>query len=151
MIEAGMPAPDFELEDDSGRTVRLSSLRGKPVVVYFYPKDDTPGCTTQACDLRDAYAEIQERGAVVFGISPDDVDSHARFRDKFGLPFPLLADTDRTAAKAYDVWRPVTWAGETNMGVVRSTFVIDADGTVTRAWYDVSPDGHAEAVLEALG
>jgi peroxiredoxin Q/BCP len=151
MIEEGTPAPDFELEDDAGSTVRLSSLRGKPVVVYFYPKDDTPGCTKQACDLRDTYSAIRERGAIVLGISPDDADSHARFRDKYRLPFPLLADTERSAAVAYDVWRERTVGGETKMGILRSTFVIDRDGTVTRALYDVKPDGHADAVVEALG
>jgi peroxiredoxin Q/BCP len=151
MVEEGTPAPDFELPDDSGNTVRLSGLRGRPVVVYFYPKDDTPGCTVQACDLRDTYGEIQERGAVVLGISPDGVESHVRFRDKFHLPFPLLADTERTAAVAYDVVREKTVGGETRMGIVRSTFVIDGDGIVAKAWYDVKPEGHADAVIEALG
>ena len=150
MIEAGQPAPDFELADQDGKPVRLSDFRGSPVVLYFYPKDDTPGCTKQACGLRDTYGEFRERGAVVIGVSPDDARSHAAFREKFDLPFPLLADTGKVAADAYDVWREVTLGGETKMGILRSTFVIDARGDVARAMYGVAFDGHAEAVLEAL-
>ena len=150
MIEEGKPAPELELADHTGRTVRLSDFRGSPVVIYFYPKDDTPGCTRQACELRDAFSEFRERGAVILGVSPDDEESHARFRDKFSLPFPLLADPDKSAALAYDVWREKIVDGATTMGILRSTFVIDADGTVTRAMYGVKPDGHADAVLEAL-
>jgi peroxiredoxin Q/BCP len=151
MIEEGSPAPDFELADDAGRTVRLSELRGSPVVLYFYPKDDTPGCTRQACELRDRYSEFRERGAVILGVSPDDEESHARFRDKFSLPFPLLADPGWTAADAFAVIaeRQVDGGGA-ERSVRRSTFVIDAEGTVVRALYDVSPDGHAAVVLDAL-
>jgi peroxiredoxin Q/BCP len=151
MIEEGQPAPDFELADDAGNTVRLADFRGSPVVLYFYPKDDTPGCTKQACDLRDTYGEFRERGAVILGVSPDDERSHARFREKFSLPFPLLVDPDAATAQAYDVWRERTIGDVTGMGVLRSTFVIDGNGNVARAMYDVKPDGHADAVLEALG
>jgi peroxiredoxin Q/BCP len=151
MIEEGSPAPELELTDDAGKTVRLSDFRGSPVVLYFYPKDDTPGCTRQACELRDSYAEFEKRGAVVLGVSPDDEESHTRFRAKFDLPFPLLADTGWVAAKAFDVVGE--WSGDGGPpvpSVRRSTFVIAADGTVARAMYDIPPDGHANAVLAAL-
>jgi peroxiredoxin Q/BCP len=150
MVEEGKPAPDFELTSDSGDTVRLSDLRGTPVVLYFYPKDDTPGCTTQACGLRDAWDEFQRLGAVVLGVSPDDERSHARFRQKFGLPFALLADTEHATAEDYGVWKEKRYAGKTYMGVERSTFVIDADGNVARELRNVKPDTHADAVLAAL-
>ena len=150
MIEEGTQAPDFELKDDAGNTVRLSDYRGQPVVLYFYPKDDTPGCTKEACDLRDNYSEFRERGAVILGVSPDDEGSHAQFRSKFNLPFTLLADPERTAIDAYDVWGTLTIDGKPIPAVVRSTFVIDAQGKVAKAMYGVSPDGHADAVLAAL-
>jgi peroxiredoxin Q/BCP len=141
MVEEGKPAPDFELETDEGGTVRLSELRGKPVVLYFYPKDDTPGCTKQACAFRDVYSEFQERGAVVLGVSPDSAASHRRFKEKYGLPFPLLADPDHDVADRYGAWREK---------LVRSTFVIDPDGTVARAMYGVNPERNPGEVLEAL-
>jgi peroxiredoxin Q/BCP len=150
MVEEGKPAPEFELASDDGRTVKLSDLRGRPVILYFYPRDDTPGCTRQACGLRDAYAEYEARGAVILGVSPDSEASHARFKQKHSLPFTLLADPDRVAAKAYDVWREKTSYGKKSMGIVRSTFVIGADGKVIRAFYGVKPDGHAEKILKAL-
>jgi thioredoxin-dependent peroxiredoxin len=150
MIEEGQTAPDFALTSDSGEEVTLSELRGQPVVLYFYPKDDTPGCTRQACELRDAYAEFRERGAVVLGVSPDDEGSHKDFKTKYELPFTLLADTDHAVSEQYDVWGERTYAGHTYMGINRSTFVIGADGTVERALYGVKPDGHAELVLDAL-
>ncbi len=150
MVEEGKAAPDFELVDDEGATVRLSDFRGRPVVLYFYPKDDTPGCTKEACGFRDAYAEYEQRGAVILGVSPDGEESHAAFKSKFSLPFPLLADPDRTAARAYDVWREKNMYGKKSMGIVRSTFVIDADGNVVKAMYGVKPVGHAEKVLAAL-
>ena len=151
MIEPGKPAPDFELRSDSGETVTLSALRGKPVVLYFYPKDDTPGCTKQACGIRDAYVEFERAGAVVLGISPDNQASHVRFKDKYKLPFALLADTDHTVAEQYGVWGEKSFAGKKYMGVNRSTFVIGADGTVTRVMHDVKPATHADDVLAALG
>jgi peroxiredoxin Q/BCP len=151
VIEEGKPAPDFELPTDSGETIKLSELRGKPVVLYFYPKDDTPGCTTQACGIRDAYGEFEKAGAVVLGVSPDSEKSHGKFRDKYELPFTLLADTGHTVAEQYGVWGEKSFAGKKYMGVDRSTFVIDADGNVKRVMHDVKPANHADDVLEALG
>jgi len=151
MIEEGKPAPDFELPTDSGETIKLSDLRGKPVVLYFYPKDDTPGCTTQACGIRDAYGEFERAGAVVLGVSPDDERSHVKFKDKYELPFTLLADTEHSVAEQYGVWGEKSFAGKKYMGVNRSTFVIDADGNVKRVMHDVKPANHADDVLEALG
>jgi peroxiredoxin Q/BCP len=151
VIEEGQPAPDFELPTDSGETIKLSDLRGKPVVLYFYPKDNTPGCTTQACGIRDAYGEFERAGAVVLGVSPDDERSHVKFKDKYELPFTLLADTEHSVAEQYGVWGEKSFAGKKYMGVNRSTFVIDADGTVKRVLRDVKPKEHADDVLEALG
>jgi peroxiredoxin Q/BCP len=150
LIEKGAAAPDFELESDDGRTVRLSDFRGRPVVLYFYPKDDTPGCTREACEIRDVWSEFEKRGAVVLGVSPDSTTSHARFKAKHGLPFTLLADPDHAVAEAYDVWRERTLYGKKRMGILRSTFVIGPDGTVVEALYGVKPDGHAAKVLAAL-
>ena len=150
MIEEGKAAPEFALESDTGETVSLESLRGKPVVLYFYPKDDTPGCTTQACGIRDAWDEFERTGAVVLGVSPDDVASHARFREKYELPFPLLADTGHATAEDYGVWVEKKNYGKTYMGVERSTFVIDADGKVAKVFRRVKPDTHADEVLAAL-
>jgi peroxiredoxin Q/BCP len=151
LLVEGDQAPDFELRSDSGETIKLSALHGKPVVLYFYPKDDTPGCTTQACGIRDAYGEFERAGAVVLGISPDDERSHTKFKDKYGLPFTLLADTDHSVAEAYGVWAEKSFAGKKYMGVNRSTFVIGADGTLTRVMHDVKPATHADDVLAALG
>ena len=151
MIEEGKPAPDFELPTDSGETIKLSELRGKPVVLYFYPKDDTPGCTTQACGIRDSYGEFERAGAVVLGVSPDSEKSHVKFKDKYELPFTLLADTDHSVAEEYGVWGEKSFAGKKYMGVSRSTFVIDADGNVKRVMHNVKPANHADDVLEALG
>jgi peroxiredoxin Q/BCP len=150
MVEEGKPAPEFELTSDAGETVKLSDFRGKPVVVYFYPKDDTPGCTAQACGIRDNYDAFGERGAVVLGISPDDESSHVKFKEKYGLPFTLLADPDHRVAEQYGVWGEKKLYGKTYMGVERSTFVIDPDGNVARVMRRVKPDTHAEQVLDAL-
>ncbi len=150
-VEAGAAAPEFTLTSDSGETVSLSSLRGKPVVLYFYPKDDTPGCTTQACGIRDAWGEFERRGAVVLGVSPDAEASHAKFREKYDLPFPLLADPDHATAEAYGVWVEKKNYGKTYMGIERSTFVIDGDGNVAKVMRRVKPDSHADDVLAALG
>jgi peroxiredoxin Q/BCP len=150
MVEEGKPAPDFELPSDSGETVKLSELRGKPVVLYFYPKDDTPGCTTQACGIRDAYGEFEREGAVVLGISPDDERSHGKFRNKYELPFTLLADTDHTVADAYGVWSEKKYMGKTYWGVSRWTFVIDEAGNVKKVLPDVKPANHADDVLAVL-
>jgi thioredoxin-dependent peroxiredoxin len=150
MVEEGKPAPDFELQSDTGDTVRLSDFRGKPVVVYFYPKDDTPGCTTQACGIRDNYEAFGERGAVVLGISPDDESSHVKFKEKYGLPFRLLADPTHEVAEAYGVWGERKLYGKTYMGVERSTFLIDPDGNVSDVMRRVKPDTHVDQVLAAL-
>ena len=150
MVKEGQPAPDFELTSDSGNTVRLSDLRGRPVVLYFYPKDDTPGCTTEACEFRDAYDVYRERGAEILGVSPDDVTSHVKFKSKYQLPFTLLADPEHEVAEQYGVWGERSFAGKKFMGINRSTFVIDADGNVARAMLGIKPAGHADEVLEAL-
>jgi peroxiredoxin Q/BCP len=150
MVEEGKAAPDFELQSDAGETIKLSDLRGKPVVLYFYPKDDTPGCTAQACGIRDAYGEFQQAGAVVLGVSPDSEASHEKFKSKYGLPFTLLADPEHRVADEYEVWVEKKYMGKTYMGVERSTFVIDTDGTVKKVLRNVKPDTHADAVLEAL-
>ena len=150
MIEEGKPAPDFELQNDAGETVKLSDLQGKQVVLYFYPKDDTPGCTTQACGIRDAFEEFERAGAVVLGVSPDSEASHVKFRNKYDLPFTLLADTDHGVAELYGVWGEKKYQGRSYMGVNRSTFVIAEDGTVKRVMHNVKPDSHAADVLAAL-
>ena len=150
MVAEGKPAPDFELKTDTGETVKLSALKGQPVVLYFYPKDDTPGCTTQACGIRDAYQEFRDRGALVFGISADDEASHQRFKEKYELPFTLLADTDRQAIEAYDVWKERSMYGKTFMGIERSTFVVDKDGNLAKELRKVKPAEHADQVLKVL-
>ena len=150
MVREGEPAPDFTLRGDEGEEVTLSSFRGKPVVLYFYPKDDTPGCTVQARGIRDAYAEFQQRGAVVLGVSPDDEASHAKFRDKYELPFTLLADPTHEVAEDYGVWVEKNAYGQKKMGVERSTFIIDPEGNVAKVMRRVKPDAHADDVLAAL-
>ncbi len=151
MVEEGKPAPNFELVTDSGDTVKLSDFRGKPVVLYFYPKDDTPGRTRQACDIRDGWAAFQRAGAVVLGVSPDKEASHAKFKAKYDLPFMLLADTDHAVSKTYGVWGEKSFAGRKYMGVERSTFVIGADGDVVKVMRKVDPKAHADDVLAVLG
>ena len=150
MIEEGREAPDFELTSDAGERVRLSQFRGSPVVLYFYPKDDTPGCTTQACAIRDSYDVFGERGAVVLGVSPDEETSHVKFKEKYGLPFTLLADPDHAVAEDYGVWVERNAYGKTFMGIERSTFLIDSDGNVAKVMRKVKPDTHADDVLASL-
>jgi thioredoxin-dependent peroxiredoxin len=150
MVREGDPAPEFTLETDAGEQVSLSDFRGKPVVLYFYPKDDTPGCTTQACGIRDAYDQFEAAGAVVLGVSPDDAGSHVKFREKYELPFTLLADTEHEVAERYGVWGEKKYMGRSYMGVSRSTFVIGPDGTLTKVFHDVKPATHADDVLAAL-
>ena len=150
MIHEGDQAPDFTLRSDAGTDVTLSSLRGRPVVLYFYPRDNTPGCTTQACGIRDAYGEFERAGAVVLGVSPDNERSHVKFKNKYELPFALLADTDHAVAEQYGVWGEKKFAGKSYTGVFRSTFVIDADGTVKKVMHNVKPATHADDVLAAL-
>jgi peroxiredoxin Q/BCP len=140
--EIGQPAPAFSLESDSGETITLESLRGRRVVVYFYPKDDTPGCTRQACAIRDNWAEFERLGATVFGVSPQSAESHRSFKEKYALPFQLLADTDHAMAEAYGVWVEKTNYGKTSMGINRSGFVIDAEGCLVAAKRGVKPDDH---------
>lgn len=149
-IEEGKKAPDFTLATDADEKIKLSSLRGSPVVLYFYPKDDTPGCTKEACAFRDQKTALKKAGATVLGVSPDDVASHAKFRDKFDLNFPLLADVGHKVADKYGAWREKNMYGKKSMGIQRSTFLIDADGKVAKVWKRVKVDGHDEAVLEAI-
>ena len=150
MIREGEQAPDFTLESDTGEQVSLAGLRGKPVVLYFYPKDDTPGCTTQACGIRDSYDAFADRGAVVLGVSPDSETSHVKFKEKYGLPFTLLADPEHKVADEYGTWVEKKNYGKTYMGIERSTFVIDGDGRIAKVMRRVKPDTHAEKVLAAL-
>jgi peroxiredoxin Q/BCP len=149
-IEAGQKAPNFTLPADNGSKVKLSDLRGQPVVLYFYPRDDTPGCTREACAFRDRKTKLAEIGAQLLGVSPDDVASHEKFRDKFQLNFPLLADTAHKVAEKYGAWREKVRFGKKSMGIQRSTFLIDAEGVVRKVWKNVDVDGHDEAVLAAL-
>ena len=151
MIQEGAQAPDFTLESDAGEQVSLSELRGKPVVLYFYPKDDTDGCTAQACGIRDAYDEFEQAGAVVLGVSPDSVKTHVKFKNKYGLPFTLLADPEHELAERYGVWGEKKYMGKSYMGINRTTFVIGPDGTVVKVFEKVKPDTHADDVLAALG
>jgi peroxiredoxin Q/BCP len=149
-IEEGEKAPDFTLSADDGAKVKLSALQGSPVVLYFYPKDDTPGCTREACSLRDRSKELKKLGAQVLGVSPDDVDSHVQFRDKFRLNFPLLADVDHRVAEKYGAWREKNMYGKKSMGIQRSTFLIDAKGKVAKVWKAVQVDGHDQQIIDAL-
>lgn len=144
------PAPDFALPATDGSTVRLSDLRGKKVVLYFYPKDDTPGCTKEACSFRDNLGVLQSMGVVVLGISPDSVASHQRFAQKYGLSFPLLADEGAQVATLYGVWKEKQQYGRTYMGIERTTFLIDENGIVRRVFPKVKVDGHVEEVIEAI-
>ena len=150
MVQEGARAPDFTLPADDGSEITLSGLRGKKIVLYFYPKDNTSGCTTQACDLRDNYETIEAEGAVVLGVSPDPLSSHEKFKNKFDLNFPLLSDEDHRVAEAYGVWKEKNMYGKKYWGIERSTFLIDEEGVVTEAWRRVRPKGHADRVKEAL-
>jgi len=149
-VEEGESAPDFTLRADDGKEVRLSVLRGQPVVLYFYPKDDTPGCTREACAFRDRKSELTAHGAAVLGVSPDDVASHGKFRDKYSLNFPLLADPGHRVADAYGAWREKNLYGKKSVGIQRSTFLIDRDGKVRKVWKRVEVDGHDSQILDAL-
>ncbi|WP_254507195.1 thioredoxin-dependent thiol peroxidase [Anatilimnocola floriformis] len=149
-LEEGTKAPAFTLADDNGNKVKLADLKGSPVVLYFYPADDTPGCTREACAFRDQQAELKKLGAKVLGVSPDDVASHGKFRDKFKLNFPLLADPDHAVAEKFGAWREKNMYGKKSMGIARSTFLIDGTGVIRKVWRAVKVDGHDAKVLEAL-
>src|SRR5713226_7703431 len=155
-VEELQPAPDFTLPAIGSDTVvkdgkvQLSALRGHITVLYFYPKDDTPGCTAEACSFRDANHVMQQRGIVVLGVSADDIPSHQKFADKYGLPFPLLADTDKTVSQSYGVWKEKSMFGKKYMGVNRETFLIDKEGMVRKIWPKVKADQHAEEVLKTV-
>ena len=148
--EVGDAAPEFELQDTDSQTVRLRDLRGKKVVLYFYPRDDTPGCTVEACSFRDNIGALTEAGALVYGVSTDDVASHGKFTSKFDLNFPLLADTERTTVQDYGVWVERKRFGRTSMGIQRATFLIDEEGRIAKVWATVKPELHVAQVLEAL-
>lgn len=150
MLQVGDAAPEFELKDGAGNTVRLAELRGRKVVLYFYPRDNTPGCTQEACDFRDRHAELRGLGAVLLGVSPDGEQSHRRFAAKYALPFPLLADEQSSVAEAYGVWKEKAMYGKTYMGVARTTFLIDEQGRIARIWPKVKVAGHGDEVLAAL-
>jgi peroxiredoxin Q/BCP len=149
-LQVGDQAPDFATTTDTGAPARLSDFRGKKVILYFYPKDDTPGCTSQACGFRDQYLAIEERNAVVLGVSPDGQKSHAKFRTKYNLPFTLLVDEDHSIAEAYGVWGEKSMMGKTYMGVIRSHFVIDEQGKIAQAEVKVSPTDSVERALAAI-
>lgn len=151
MVTENELAPDFTLQADDGELVTLSAFRGRKVVLYFYPKDDTPGCTTEACSFRDDYSQFLMKGAVVIGVSPDDAASHGKFRAKFGLPFYLLSDGDHKVASLYGAWGEKKLYGKSYEGIIRSTFVIGEDGKVVKAFPKVKPEGHAQEVLQYLG
>jgi thioredoxin-dependent peroxiredoxin len=146
--DAGRKAPSFELSDQSGKVVSSASLAGKPYLVYFYPKDDTPGCTKEACDIRDNFARFGKQGLRVFGVSPDSTQSHSKFINKYGLPFTLLSDPEKSLAAAYGVWAEKSNYGKKYMGIVRSTFLVGADGVIKKAYRGVKVNGHVDAVLE---
>src|SRR5437868_1281847 len=149
-LEEGTKAPDFTLPADDGTKVKLSALRGRPVVSYFYPKDDTPGCTKEACSFRDRKSALTKLGAKLFGVSGDTPESHGKFRDKFKLNFPLLADVDHKVAERYGAWREKNMYGKKFFGIQRSTYLIDADGKIAKVWKAVKVDGHDQQVIDAI-
>ena len=150
MLEAGKKAPAFSLKNQSGQPVKLADFAGRVVVLYFYPKDDTPGCTTEACDFRDQHRALEKAGAVVLGVSPDTEQRHAKFAGKHGLPFTLLADTEHVVAEKYGAWGEKSLYGRKFMGIIRSTFLIGADGKVAKVWPKVKVAGHVDEVLAAV-
>lgn len=149
-VETGLPAPDFLLPDDQGNMLSLKRFQGQPIVLYFYPKDDTPGCVKEACAFQDAMPEFQKLGAMVIGVSRDSADRHIKFKAKYGLAFPLIVDAEATLCQAYGVWKEKIMYGKAKLGVERSTFLIDAKGVVRRVWRKVKVDGHAAEVALAL-
>lgn len=149
-ISAGVEAPDFTLQDETGAEQTLSDFRGAPVVLYFYPKDDTPGCTTEACNFRDDYSAYQQAGVKIVGVSPDSPKSHAKFKAKYNLPFSLLADVNHQVCEQYGVWGPKKFMGREYEGVYRTTFIIDKDGKVARVFENVKPADHSTEILDTL-
>lgn len=149
-LQEGDSAPDFEMVSDEGQTVRLADLHGKEFVLYFYPKDDTPGCTTEACNFRDNMGRLQSVDVAVYGVSPDSVKAHVKFREKYGLNFPLLSDEGAKTATAYGVWKSKSMYGRTYMGNERTTFLISGDGKIAHVWHKVKPNGHAQEILDYL-
>ena len=149
-ISSGAVAPDFQLMDDTGVARKLSDFRGHPVVLYFYPKDDTPGCTTEACNFRDGYGDYQRAGVVILGVSPDSVKSHDKFKQKYSLPFTLLADAEHKICELYQVWGKKKFAGREYDGVFRTTFLISPEGKILKVFENVKPNGHSQEVLAAL-
>jgi len=150
IIEAGKPAPDFALIDDTGALRRLADYRGKSVILYFYPKDDTPGCTTEACNFRDDYSAYQLANVQILGVSPDSVSSHQKFKSKYTLPFPLLADEGHEVCTAYGVWGPKKMMGREYEGVFRTTFLIDANGIISKVYENVKPSEHSTELLAVI-
>jgi len=149
-IHAGIPAPDFTLPDETGQTRKLSDYRGQPLVLYFYPKDDTPGCTTEACNFRDDYSQYQQAGVVILGVSPDSPKKHLKFKEKYALPFTLLADEDHQVCELYGVWGPKKFMGREYDGVYRTTFVIDPQGQILKVFENVKPADHSQELLAVL-
>ncbi|MBI5964829.1 MAG: thioredoxin-dependent thiol peroxidase [Chloroflexi bacterium] len=149
-IQSGIPAPEFEMLDDTNTLRKLSDFRGRNVVLYFYPKDDTPGCTKEACNFRDDYSAYEKAGVVILGVSPDDVKSHVKFKNKFQLPFPLLADEGHKVCDLYGVWGPKKFMGKEYEGVLRTTFLVDAEGLIVRVFENVRPANHSEEILQIL-
>jgi thioredoxin-dependent peroxiredoxin len=150
MLAPGVKAPDFSLAADDGTTVALKALKGRKVVLYFYPKDDTSGCTKEACGFRDRWSDVKQAGAIVLGVSPDAVASHQKFKQKYQLPFPLLADPAHLVAEAYGAWGEKSMYGKKYKGILRTTFLIDGEGRIARVFEKVKPEGHAAEVLAAL-
>jgi len=150
VLEAGLPAPDFALKDEEGRIHRLSDYQGRPVVLYFYPKDDTPGCTKEACGFRDDYSAYEDANVTILGVSPDTSESHAKFKRKYSLPFTLLADTDHQVCDQYGVWGPKKFMGREYEGVLRTTYLIGPEGNIQKVYEKVKPANHSAEILEAL-
>jgi peroxiredoxin Q/BCP len=150
VLSKGSPAPDFTLSDETGATKRLSDFKGRPVVLYFYPKDDTPGCTTEACNFRDDYSAYVDADVVILGVSPDSPGSHAKFKEKYSIPFPLLADVGHKVCDQYGVWGPKKFMGREYEGVLRTTFLVDANGRIAKVFENVKPAEHSTEVLAAL-
>lgn len=149
-LESGIPAPDFTLPDETGTPRTLSDYRGKPLVLYFYPKDDTPGCTTEACNFRDDYSDYQQAGVTILGVSPDSPKKHTKFKQKYDLPFTLLADEEHKVLQMYDVWGRKKFMGREYDGVFRTTYLIDADGQIANVFEKVKPANHSQEILQAL-